>query len=76
MAEDPRIAEQAVHISEREHQIEVIGAIVLLDQAELAREILGLVLHERDLLLAQPLPTPATRLCQLVIGRRRYERFA
>lgn len=50
-ADDPGIPEQAVHVPRRQDQIEMVTAVVLLDDVEFTFQVCGLGLHPCDLIL-------------------------
>lgn len=59
MVYDAHVLGQAGEIASRQHQIEVISPITLLDHAELAVNVRCLPLHMVDLLIAQAAHDPA-----------------
>ena len=49
-----RTAQEPGDISDRQNQIEMIGAIALFNELEFPFEVFGLALHQRNLVLGQP----------------------
>ena len=65
------VSEQPSDVSDSQHQIEMIGTIVLLDHLELTLEVGGLGLHPRDLLGGKSLQLFLLLFDKLILWRRR-----
>ena len=71
MAHHTRVVQQSANIPCREHQIEMVGAIIRLDHPKFSLEILRFMLHQGDLILGQPWRRAPPTLDDLAVRRGR-----